>query len=210
MPLVQCREIWGKCQIIASDPSITQIERASYIPIALGQGWGLYNRSGHLIQESADFRGSERATNGQTIEAKINPDHIHADAPDFDYIYVGRINLHYGHFLINTLPRFWALQQLRHPRTKVLCHGHGTPSEWFRFSFFAEICRTLNLEPDDFVVFDTPINIRTVTIPGTSFEEQYQAHQMYRDFVAISARRSSAARPPSRQPLRPPTYRRRN
>lgn len=188
MSLAQCRENWGNHQIVTSDPSIIKVERASYIPIALDQGWGIYNHSGHVIYDSVDFRGSERGTNGQVVEAKINPDHITVEAPDFDYIYVGRINLHYGHFLINTLPRFWALQKLRHHRAKVLCHGHGTPSEWFRFPFFAEICRTLNLQPDDFVVFGTPINLKNVTIPSTSFEEQYQAHQMYRDFCQYIGR----------------------
>ena len=128
---------------------------------------------------AVDFRGVERGTNTQL---QLTQDSMRAEETALDscYIYGGRVHSHYGHFIINTLPRLWPLAVGRQPDLKILCHDSATPESWFTVPFIATILKALGLTPDNFVVFTRPTRLRRVIVPQTSLGEQTHGYYCFR------------------------------
>jgi capsular polysaccharide biosynthesis protein len=182
--LRQCETGWGASRIVETNPSTSVYEGLFYLPFAPDQTWGLFNSSGDIIRDSVDFRDTQGETNAQLLTTDLTADSVDQFAPHAHYIYGGRIHLHYGHFIVNTLSRFWSIKNLFVPGSKVVCHGPGTVEDWFQFPFFVDSMAAIGLTADDFVMFQSPVRIDKVIIPRTSFEEQKSAHRVYKGFCA--------------------------
>lgn len=173
-------EMWGQCETIAEDPSISIHNDTFYLPFRDNGTWGLFTSHGAPIEDAIDYRGAERATNSQVLETHLTGAEIPNTAPLQLYVYGGRIHVHFGHFLINTLSRFWDISRSRHYGLKILCHGPADPEEWFRYPFLRDIFQRVGLTSNDFVTFDRPTRIGRIIVPRTSFREQHSAHHAYR------------------------------
>lgn len=174
--LIICHKLWGQASIRTDSPTITEYKDVIYTPIAYNDQWGLYNRSGEIIEDAVDFRGPEKSTNNQDItHIGVKPDELPI-LQDGNYLYLGRINPHFGHFLINTLPRFWALDRIEKQKTKFVYHGHEDPNAWFAMDYFATIMACLEIEPSDFVPLTNRTRISRLTVPQSSLMEQNYAH----------------------------------
>lgn len=174
-----CTALWGTAEIHDADPKVTVVRDGFYLPYAHNQGWGLFEDGGRPVAAAADFREGVHLPPDQVLETRLTGAEIAETAPNGVYIYGGRINPHFGHFLINTLPRFWAMTQVRSPQTPILCHGPGTPDEWFGVPFIAAAFGLIGLSPRDFVTFDGPMRLRAVVVPSTSLEEQRAGYKAY-------------------------------
>ncbi len=201
--LSPCTSLWGTAEIRAADPDISVVREGFYLPYAHGRGWGLFEGDGSPVAAAADFREGTHLPPDQSLHTDLTADRIARSAPGGAYIYGGRINPHFGHFLINTLPRFWAMARIRSPRTPILCHGPGTPEGWFGVPFIAAAFALIGLAPRDFVTFDEPTRVRSVVVPSTSLEEQCAAHRAYGDLCAKMGDRirSTAQIEPSDRPI---------
>lgn len=174
-----CTALWGSADVYEEPPSIEVIRNGFYLPYSMDQSWGVFFGDGRLIQKSVDFRDGTHLPVGQTLTTQTTAKSITDTAPDDVYIYGGFINPHFGHFLINTLPRFWAMTKIRSPNTKILCHGPGTPQQWFAVPHIGRIFGLLGLFPSDFIKFDAPVRLRRVVVPATSLEEQLAGYRSY-------------------------------
>lgn len=174
-----CTKLWGSAEIREEHPSIEVVSDCFYLPYAEDQPWGLFAEDGRLISISVDFREGTHIPPGQSLATPLTAKTIGMMAPDGAYIYGGRINPHFGHFLVNTLPRFWAMTKIRSPSTKIACHSPGTPEEWFRIPHVGAIFGLLGLSPSDFVKFDGPTRLKSVVVPATSLEEQHAGYRIY-------------------------------
>lgn len=174
-----CTALWGTADIHDADPKVSVVRNGFYMPYAHAQSWGLFEGDGRPIAAAADLREGVHLPPDQVLETHLTAVEITETAPNGVYIYGGRINSHFGHFLINTLPRFWAMAQVRSPQTPILCHGPGTPNEWFGVPFIAAAFGLLGLSPRDFVTFDVPTRLRAVVVPSTSLEEQSAGYIAY-------------------------------
>lgn len=174
-----CTELWGAVDIRDGDPAVHVISDGFYLPYEYGRAWGLFGNDGRSIPVAIDYREGIHLPPDQHATTPLTANTISATAPDGVYIYGGRINPHFGHFLVNTLPRFWAMSRIRSPSTKILCHGSGTPEGWFGIPFIAAAFGMLGLSPCDFVNFDEPMRLRRVVVPATSLEEQRAGYEVY-------------------------------
>lgn len=179
--LRSCTSLWGTAEIRGLEPDVSVVQDGFYLPYTHGQAWGLFAQDGTPIAAATDYRERTHIPPDQRLETSLTAEDIACEAPHGAYIYGGRINPHFGHFLINTLPRFWAMARIRSPRTPILCHGPGTPAEWFGVPFIAAAFGLLGLSPRDFVNFHEPTRVRSVVIPSTSLEEQSAGYQVYGD-----------------------------
>ncbi|MCJ2081845.1 glycosyltransferase family 61 protein [Methylobacterium sp. J-090] len=176
-----CTTIWGSAEIREASPLIEVARHCLYLPYAGGQAWGLFAEDGQPVNRAIDFREGIFVPSDQILTTRLTAATVDDVAPDGVYIYGGRINPHFGHFLVNTLSRYWAVTKIRSPNTKILYHGSGNPEDWFRIPFVATAFSMLGLLPRDFVSFDKPVRVRSVVVPGTSLEEQHAGYRAYAD-----------------------------
>ncbi|MBK3397060.1 MULTISPECIES: glycosyltransferase family 61 protein [Methylobacterium] len=176
-PMELCSELWGAAHVIQRDPGYEIHQNVFCIPIGCSDPWGIYDQGGRIIRSATDYRENNFSSHGQSLDHVISAP-VQSRAHGV-FIYGGKISNHYGHFLVNTLPRFWNILKIRTPNTPILCHGAGSPSDWFNIPFLAQSFAALGLSERDFVVFDAPTVVDTLVVPRTSFQEQYAGHVVY-------------------------------
>lgn len=189
--LQRCTILWGSADIHDDDPQVRVVDNCAYLPYSHGGVWGLFSSDGRPVLEAIDFRegvhvpGDQRLPDGDRIDVAA------AEGSDTTYIYVGRINFHYGHFLVNTLPRFWNISKIKTPNTKILYHGPMSVEQIFSTPYVNTIFSMLGLAPRDFVRFASPTKIKHVVVPKTSFEEQRAGFATYKALCNDIGRRIS-------------------
>lgn len=182
-PPERCTEFWGE-NLWQEKVSTKIYEDVIYLPFKTGilldndPHWGLYKNDGSLINGAAYRRGSNLDLVGQSDVLDLK--HYDYDIAPFEtMIYGGPLLSHYGHFLLSTLSRCWAIDG-SHP---VLFHS-TPPVQDHRARFIVELLGLAGLSGRSFS-FERPTLIRRVIVPGPSLHEQ---HSIWRDHaVAMSA-----------------------
>ncbi|GJE29715.1 hypothetical protein LKMONMHP_4599 [Methylobacterium organophilum] len=182
--LQPCTSLWGTTQVIEDAPTTKIFKNCIYLPYAHGKPWGIIDADGKFISESIDYREGLYPPPDQVISTEAQLYEIPHHRENTTYIYGGRINPHFGHFLINTLPRYWNVTKIRSPNTKILYHGPNSSEELFSIPFVSTIFRQLGLAPRDFINFQQNTKISNIVIPSTSFEEQRAGYLPYRNLCS--------------------------
>lgn len=172
-------ERWGQCEFHQGNPLIRRVCNAYYIPLSIGDCWGLYDAAGFIVKEAVDLNASG-GTNGQILTQQ-DPDATWEWAEHDNYIYVGRFNFHFGHFIINTLSRFWNFKDGLGGHVRLLCHGPGEVDSWKKFGFVWDILSQLGITVEDISVFSRPMRLKSVLVAQTSFIEQTGVYDAYAD-----------------------------
>jgi capsular polysaccharide biosynthesis protein len=165
------------------------LENVLYLPHtpARGQPSALFDASRRFVPESVDYRGIGTTPSWQRTDW---PEDLPAgvpEAPEETYLFLGGAHLHYGHFLVTTLPRFWPLLAAR-PPAPVLCYAPVHAAQWEPFRFAVDILARLGLEVREIHAFEEPLRLRRVIVPAPAFQEEAFAHTVFRDLcVAIGA-----------------------
>lgn len=154
--LQRCRVLWGEDTLVAGDPDIRHVRDVLYRPWSPTRDYGL-----HPVPADTSFE----------------------EAPDLDYLYVGNLVSHYGHFLIDTLSRFWPL--LRDPERDfvLLAHAPEQDTRWQDVPAIGEILARFGRTARDVVTFAEPRRVGRVTIPAPSFVERSRAHAVFGDVM---------------------------
>lgn len=177
--LVRCVEAWGEKTIVSGIPSIEVITGGAwYVPQKLGMDWGIFDGGGSAVAGSLDFHGPNHTLKRNTVSVGRQL-FGQTCAGKEHYVYGGVINPHFGHFLVNTLPRLWPLSV--HPLNgrKLLVHAAGPKESWFAIPFIGEILSRIGLTIDDFVQFSEATFVQNLTIPHPAFQEQTFAHIIF-------------------------------
>jgi hypothetical protein len=188
MALLDCTEIHGRTVLHAHLPECGAFEDVIYMPVAgqapeLGRSYGLYRLDGALIEPAARFRGPGRELAGPALGTAQRLVDMTRQYEVPDLLYMGAFTSHYGHFLIDTLCRLWALRLLPGRKVKILYHGIETPEQIFAIGFAAEVFGALGFSAADFQKFDEPVLIRRVVVPAPAFEELSFSHTVFAAFL---------------------------
>ena len=122
------------------------------------------------------------------------------ELPPAHYVWGGTLHAHYGHFLLDTLPRLWPFRSKCGQGLKVVFTEPGESLEHiFTLSFFLEIMRVLGITPADIVLLSRPTRIREILIPETMVVIQHCASIEFGQFcmelgdaIATSVRSSKS------------------
>lgn len=175
--LERCARLWGANQVRETVSSKTYHD-AIYLPFTAGilldhdPRWGLYTADGHLIPEAAYRRGDDLHLVGQSERIDIDGRAID-DAPFDTMIYGGPLLAHYGHLLLTTLARSWAIDG----SVPVLFHSVPSVQE-HRAGHVLELLRYAGLENRS-VSFDRPTRIKRVVVPEPALYEQHSIWTHY-------------------------------
>lgn len=196
--------------IVAEDPPIEIVEDVLYRPVSSyvlieDPSWGIYARSGALVESTAHLRGPGKDLIGASWNLPWPASPV-AAASSKTYLYGGSFIAHYGHFLLSSVGRFWpfAVPALRASleNLPILVHAAQGLDYWFGLSFVAELFEGLGLARERFVTFDAPTLIPRLVVPGPSLIEMKRIHPAYARLARqIGSRLSPRVPAPNGRPV---------
>ena len=183
--LVPVERVWGRLAVLDASPRAERCAGATYLPWAVDQPWGLFDAEdraphGSLAydlqpDEQSAGRVSFKVTQGLALERSPEG----AATLDGDHLYGGRVDPHFGHFLLETLARFWPLADESLGRRKVLLHGAEPPRDVMARSWTAEIFAALGVTAEDLQWSATPARVAQVTVAEPAFQPQSHAYRVF-------------------------------
>nr|WP_321986616.1 glycosyltransferase family 61 protein [uncultured Lichenicoccus sp.] len=176
--LSECESVHGGHLLVAEDPPIREADNVSFYPGTRG-ATELFHSNGRAVPEAVIYMGLDGPNAPQGVLQRL-PEPL-ADAPrGFDYIFAGSLQEHhYGHFLLDGLPRFWSLPLVVGETTRFVYSGPSSPEDLFRVPYVAAIYGALGLRPEQFVRFPEGARFERITVPALSFEENNLGHLAY-------------------------------
>lgn len=176
--------MWGKVKVVHATPTVSEVRGTFYVPWKPNGAWGIFNSNGDPVPDAM----TGRLIYNIPLDTEMTSDDIEEEAHEDTYIYAGFFNCHFGHFIVDTLPRFWDRALFGRGRPRILCHADGRPADWFRSPVAALAMGALGLREDDFVVFDRPTKIRNLIIPRPAMVAQTLVHSVYADLCRSIAK----------------------
>ncbi len=164
-------------------PDIRVVPNALYLPKNphRDQGYfGIFDRYGRLVNECSMFWHKDNILSSHPRETKISQlwDYHEIDSA----VYCGYIGLHYGHVLLDFVSRLWFIKQNLLLPKKYLIHSHYTKEEILSKSWFCELIALIGIDPNDIILFDIPIKIKTLYAPNPGCEADSYVYTGFTDF----------------------------
>ena len=169
----ECGGVYGNVEIFAEDPSMHEMRNVLYIPEI-----GIFDVGRRPISSGFYFRGPDY--NAISTIAPLRYADIKLIVPG-EFLYVGYLHPHFGHFILSTLSRLWpCIRDNNLKKRKIVCQSSLPLGQFFAARPWAcEMLAALEIDPSSFVTFDQPTVIRSLTVPAPSFEESNHAHSTF-------------------------------
>lgn len=164
-------------------PDIRIVPNALYLPKNPGHGegyFGIFDKYGRLVNECSMFWHKKNILSSHPRETKIS--HLW-DYPEIDSaVYCGHVSLHYGHVLLDFLSRLWFLNENVLVPKKILIHSEFSKKEILETKWFNEILQLTKIDPENILLFDTPIKIKKLFAPNPGCEADSYVYKGFIDF----------------------------
>ncbi len=166
--LRRCSEVEGACAIHEAPPEVRVHADLLYVPVEYGALWGLY-ADGVRIDRDAPL-GADAARQ----VADLRP-----AAPRIDgrFHYLGDVVEHFGHFVVGSLSRLWALPA--GGGTPLLYHGAQDVERLRDLGFVEPLLAPLGLGLEALRHFRTPVRLAEVVVAERAFRENRSASRAY-------------------------------
>jgi len=132
----------------------------------------VYRKDGTIVPEFLEYD----ALTQHRVPKRVNPPIIDrarvADAVGIDgpCVYLGPLSSHFGHFLLESLPRAWFLRDAD-PTTLLLFHGQET----YLPSFARAIFDAMEIDPSRIRAASRDINVGRLILPASQFWQGIKA-----------------------------------
>jgi capsular polysaccharide biosynthesis protein len=170
---------------VAPEPSIHYIQDCRFFPHNdqfRSDIWGIYDGAGRLVLPAAFLYSRTNLGGGQrwVVDQPRNS----ALLPEIECaFYGGVIGLHYGHTLLEFLPRLWYLKQKAGPTTKILVHcGPGLEIAWDT-PWFCDLMGLIGIRKGDLISPRQTSVVRHLFIPDPTFQINGFAHPAFTAFT---------------------------
>lgn len=97
-------------------------------------------------------------------------------------IYLGYVNTHYGHFLMEFIARWWPLTEGFGDVDRFLFHVRAP--EDLEQPHVKECLVAMGIKPDKIVYFDHSVRLKTVIVPESSFQIDSHMYMKFREFFS--------------------------
>ncbi len=171
-----CQGFWYGHDIREQDPQIAVVDEAICTSFCLADKWGFFDRSGKLMPEATDYFGPDNTFMFQIPELSCAASEVTYQGKS-GLIFGGRVNLHYGHFLLETLPRLWSIARSGLRGRKILYQSGFALSDWYNRPFVRPCFEALGIGENDIVQCSGPEIVRDVLIPLPCVQQNAWIHQ---------------------------------
>lgn len=172
MLLAKCPRLVGQCNVV-TDP----LRLRSWTDVSVAH-YSLYDRSGAMVPDSGFFRGIPTY---QSVGGPLSVENL-PDAPvmpDGDYLWLGHIISHFGHFLVGALARLWAWDRTADAALRLVYAGSEEPDALFRIEHVRLCFEALGIGPERLLRVASPARFPRITIPEPSFVENFSVAPAY-------------------------------
>lgn len=143
--------------------------------------WGLYDVEGNLIAEAALLRGDQLTGQSQKLEFDLAA--IPTLPDNKEYIYGGPLIPHYGHFILSSMSRLWAIPQRLSKDTMIVFHADHSLETLLQSEAYAPLLgltlERLGLTLENSMVLNHPARISRMIVPAASVCEQSFAYPAF-------------------------------
>ena len=166
MPMIVCDQPWGGTDCSDNMLHIEFVRDAVYIPWNEHETWGIYNAGGWGVPSGTHSAGPQNPYRG-----RLDLSNIIVDDEIEEAVYCGFIEMHFGHFLLSGLSRFWPALSIN-AMPPILCHGRGNPNEWQSVGYIPEILTQIGVDVRSIRHSKSPLRIRRLHVPQPCIVEQ--------------------------------------
>jgi hypothetical protein len=177
---VNIMKIAGQARIEHNMLEIAFAPEAVYIPAGNGYPGGLFDTDLNPIRQALSRRGNDIRLS-RPITDDIDFSALPLIQSDRPYFFIGEINPHFGHFLLESTARLWPLLHLTPGFAgKYLFFSQKASSALLEKTFIKDIFGSLSLEPKNFTVYRKPCRLQNVFIAPPAFEIRSQGCPVFR------------------------------
>lgn len=182
--LMDCTGFVGRTLLIETPPSVREARDVVFVPPGIGPSWGLFEPSGRAVPEAIPYAGNPDSPHHAqgSLHCPLLPDCGEQD-PAFDYVYMGNVEPHYGHFLIGPFARLWAIPTFRRQRLRVVFSSGASLDELMLQDFFRTLTAALGLSGENFLRCEGPVRFRHIQVAACPFEELSLVHGVFADMM---------------------------
>lgn len=163
MAFVRTRTAFGGYNLLEGPPETIRVRNAVVL------GWALYDEQRLLVPRSAfireGFDGGQPglSTIGSASTTNVN---IYSGTclPEDDYVWIGHVHDHFGHFLASTLSRLWSAGHYR-TAPRLVAVGPGDLSSRLETPFIRSILSALGISDDQFIEVSEHTIIPAIDVP---------------------------------------------
>lgn len=197
--LVNCNKektvsAYKETAIYAGSPPFEEYHDAVYFP-SKKKHWpvldsALYERKGHLIESSCTFRGINKKKVTKVQEFREIPAGI--DSMPGNYVYLGALVDHFGHFMTEALARIWYLAENPDLKGRLVFHGDSKQQKAYMRDFFS----LFGIDERRIFIFDRPVKLERVIVPFPSMSNMawiYEAHKKAMEYITDTIFKNSDA-----------------
>lgn len=186
--------IWGEDRIVGEVPPIDTVSDVFYVPWENHGRWGIFDRAGRVVEAAVDRALPDGQLLQQVVESPVSYDNIAVKAIEGEYVYGGRFHPHFGHFLVEALPRYWQLARQPLENRKIVVHTNAHYNFFADFPFARSIFSALDLRAESFIDFQVPVRLDKLEIPHVSLRPQAFAYEAYGELCRYIGRKLLAER----------------
>lgn len=179
-PLSRLTDFYGNSALIEDDPLCVPHRDILYVPQGTpGTSHGLFDRGRKILGAAADYRAQPHPTHPYDAFTTLDPEKFDYAPDDVDYVFLGLLTGHYGHFITASLARLWVARLTQDTRTRYVVLNNQPVGGFFEIQFISEILGAAGLTPQNVVSFNQPTRFRRITVPSPAIEEHNFSHRIF-------------------------------
>ena len=178
--LTACDTLLGRTTLIEHEPLITVHRDALCVPTGrVKKDEGLFDHGHKLITDAGYFRAHPEPVSLYPLVNPVPYERFDYAPDDVQYVFLGALTGHYGHFITSSLARAWAVSRFDRATTKFVLLNHGPLSIPLGIPWLREILGAFGLDETNLLNFARPTRLREIIVPAPAFEEGNFVHAVF-------------------------------
>jgi hypothetical protein len=200
--LVPCEILIGRTTVLTHEPRITTHREVLYVPTGrMKRDEGLFDHDHQLIPDAGYFRSSSERVSLHRLTDSLDHDRFDYAPEDVQYVFLGTLTGHYGHFITASLARIWAVERVGRRRTKFVVLNHGPLATPLGIPWIRDVLTAFDIYEEDLVSFPRPTRFREIVVPAPAFEEGHFVHTIFGQVCARAGQRLVPSPVPGGRPV---------
>ena len=180
MALTRCTDLFGNTTLLDADPMIETYTDVLCVPAGIeGVSSGVYDRGRKLVTAAGYYRASPDPAPLGSPFTTLDATRFDFADDGFTYLFLGTLTAHFGHFILASMARLWALRFAPDPRMRFVVLNPAPHDSLFETAFLREILGQLGVGADNLVSFSGPVRIARLIVPSPAIEEHNFSHRVF-------------------------------